>query len=843
VLSEQVAQIVRRSSLFDAEDYRQRAGLGSDANPAMHYVTEGERLGIAPSADFDPVYYAERYPDVAGSGLCLLVHYIQHGQREARRGRPVAKAFAPDPARFAPDKETILLVSHEGSRTGAPILALTIGQSLRAQYNLVTVLLRGGDLVDSFGEISSHLICLNDGDRNPVEFKYINSFLQERAIRYAIVNSIESRDLIPVLSRAFIPTVNLIHEFSSYTRPLRAVREALGWTTELVFSTNTTFESFCKEHPALRHRRVHVMPQGAPSIPARLRDTDNYAERNSLRTAIRPASAREAFVVLGAGFVHIRKGIDLFISSAAEAIRLAGKRHQLRFVWIGKGFDPEMDVSYSGYLAEQITRSGLEDHFILLDEVQDLEPAFDLADVFYLPSRLDPLPNVTIEAALRGLPVICFEGSTGMAEILQRDRVAGKTVVPHLDSHAAAHRIVELAKDKKLRDSIGEATSALAQTTFDMDRYVRRIDEIGGLAAESMRQRRADFETIVDDPLFEADISLPPTADASARVREVAVSRFLAYWSAARTAPHQLDHLDFRRPCVGFNPQIYAHNHPKLLETDINPLADFIRKGYPKGSWVHDVIRPDLAKLRRGRWRRLRTAIQAHFYYPELIVDFLAKLGANGARYDLLLSTNEEAKAEILRAETASFSQGRVDVRVVPNRGRDIGPLLTSYGSELTKDYDVIGHLHGKRSSGVDATMGETWREFLWQHLLGARYPMLDIALAHFAENEQLGLIFPEEPHLCDWDDNLEIAQELAVKVGLETPLPPFFEFPVGSMFWARPKALAPLLELKLDWNDYPEEPLENDGTILHALERLVPFAAQREGYGYATVHIPGINR
>ena len=95
----------------------------------------------------------------------------------------------------------------------------------------------------------------------------------------------------------------------------------------------------------------------------------------------------------------------------------------------------------------------------------------------------------------------------------------------------------------------------------------------------------------------------------------------------------------------------------------------------------------------------------------------------------------------------------------MPNRGRDIGPLLTAYGGELTQNYDVVGHLHGKRSSGVDAAMGETWREFLWQHLLGARYPMMDIALAHFAENEQLGLIFPEEPHLCDWDDNLAIAE------------------------------------------------------------------------------------
>ena len=108
---------------------------------------------------------------------------------------------------------------------------------------------------------------------------------------------------------------------------------------------------------------------------------------------------------------------------------------------------------------------------------------------------------------------------------------------------------------------------------------------------------------------------------------------------------------------------------------------------------------------------------------------------------------------------------------------------------------------------------------------------------------KDFGLIFPEEPHLCDWDDNLAIAKELANRAGLPAPLPPFFEFPVGTMFWARPKALAPLLELELDWDDYPEEPLANDGTILHALERLLAFAAQKQGFTYATVHIPGITR
>jgi lipopolysaccharide biosynthesis protein len=77
--------------------------------------------------------------------------------------------------------------------------------------------------------------------------------------------------------------------------------------------------------------------------------------------------------------------------------------------------------------------------------------------------------------------------------------------------------------------------------------------------------------------------------------------------------------------------------------------------------------------------------------------------------------------------------------------------------------------------------------------------------------------------------------------MGLQRPLLPFFNFPLGTMFWARPAALEPLFELGLDWNDYPAEPVPIDGTIMHALERLLPFVVQHRGYRYATTHVPGV--
>jgi lipopolysaccharide biosynthesis protein len=237
-------------------------------------------------------------------------------------------------------------------------------------------------------------------------------------------------------------------------------------------------------------------------------------------------------------------------------------------------------------------------------------------------------------------------------------------------------------------------------------------------------------------------------------------------------------------------------------------------------------------------------ALHIHFFYPELAQDLLQKLAVNRLRCDLLITTTDDKKAEMLDAAMSGYQGGGATIRVVPNRGRDIGAFLSGFGCEALARYDVVGHLHGKRSPWLgDAAVGETWREFLWQNLVGELYPMVDIVLARFAAEPELGLVFPEDPHLPGWADNFKIASGLAQRMGIKEPLDPFFEFPVGTMFWARTTALAPLFDLRLGWDDYPDEPLPTDGTMLHALERILPFVSRHAGYGYATTHIPGITR
>ena len=50
-------------------------------------------------------------------------------------------------------------------------------------------------------------------------------------------------------------------------------------------------------------------------------------------------------------------------------------------------------------------------------------------------------------------------------------------------------------------------------------------------------------------------------------------------------------------------------------------------------------------------------------------------------------------------------------------------------------------------------------------------------------------------------------------------------------MFWAKTDALKKLFEHGWKYEDFPEEPLPIDGTISHAIERVLGYVAQDAGY------------
>lgn len=816
-----LARDVAATSGFDEDYYR---GWVPDVDDAfLHYVLVGEKAGLRPNPTFDPVYYIENYSDLSSNyrKSRLVRHFDTHGRAEGRRTRARADELKltalPEEA-----MPSALVICHEASRTGAPILGWNILRLLKDHRGAVSVLLHGGALEKEFAAVAGANVPLGGVDRSPGEMRRVaKRLLLEYRPLYVIANSIEAEPLATEFAKLGVPVIALIHEFATYTRPLTKLQAMCAWASEVVFPARIVAQSSFDAIVGFNERPgVHILPQGRsdlPPPPEPARGAPVPAKTAPLR--LRPPGQEDALVILGAGWVQLRKGVEVFVETAAVARRLRPDL-KLRFVWVGDGFDPERDLNYSIYLDEQIRRSGLGDSFEMIPAVTDIDDVYRQTDIFLLSSRLDPQPNVAIDAISLGIPVVCFEGAAGTAEVLADNPGTRDLVVPHLDATAAARLICRLADDAGERARLREELIRLAGTTFNMETYVSRLDELGRRAARRLSmpdEVHAEAMAAIDPfMLFIPHESWPPPEE----------------WPRIAILKWRL----LRRAVPGFHPSIYAKAYPALFQAeDRDPLMHWLEAGRPVGPWSRTVYAP-----RAARESALRVALHCHFHYPELIDDFIDRLRANATRPNLFLTTDSEVKGEILTRGLTRYD-GTAEVRVLPNVGRDVGPFLTGLADVIGGGaYDVIGHVHAKRSLSVDAELGERWRNFLWTNLIGGPRAMVDTAAAAFEDDPELGLLMAEDPHVVGWSANRALAEELARRMGIEEPLPEDFDFPLGTMFWARPRALRPLLDLGLDWADYPPEPLPGDGTILHAIERLMPFAARKAGLGMAGLRVPG---
>jgi len=727
----------------------------------------------------------------------------------------------------------VLIVSHEASRTGAPILSLNIASELQKRFNVVVLLLGAGELIADFREAATCVVGPELVRDAPWDADHVIATLCAGThFEFAIVNSIESRMVLRGLAKSSVPAVSLIHEFAAYTRPRDAFPFAMQWAGETVFSTRITYENAISELPALAHTHSHILAQGRCVPPAiEIDPAKRAAESARIKAHLRPHAleGKNSFVVIGAGSVQYRKGVDLFMECAARVIRSPGGE-VCRFVWIGNGYDPEKDIGYSSYLAEQVRRAGLGQQFVFMRETPLIDEAYALADAMLLSSRLDPLPNVAIDAMSFGLPVICFSSASGIADILEQNDLAEPCVAPYHDTAAMAELVLKLARSPKVAGDLGARLKQLADEQFDMAAYICRLEQLASSAGQRLDRERESSRIIAKSELLAPDFFLRSPQDDRA-LDDIVRHGYVRSWATG---------IDKRKPYPGFHPDIYLEKQGAGTN-HLDPFAAYLQAGQPEGPWNFELIRCGDPVIEAPA--DVRTALHLHVYYPELLPEILERLGQNRSRPDLFVSVPNERALESVRAQLRSYDGNVVRVLMVPNVGRDLGPLLTAFGTELVKGYDILGHIHTKKSTDIaDASTGSTWHRFLTENLLGGKAPMTDIIVGRMATDPSIGLVFPDDPHIVDWGANRSHAETLAVGLGLgELPQHPVF--PVGSMFWARAEALHPLVDLKLDWSDYPPEPLPYDGSMLHAIERLLPSVARARSTRIVLTHVNGITR
>lgn len=231
-----------------------------------------------------------------------------------------------------------------------------------------------------------------------------------------------------------------------------------------------------------------------------------------------------------------------------------------------------------------------------------------------------------------------------------------------------------------------------------------------------------------------------------------------------------------------------------------------------------------------------RVGIIVHIFYEDLATEIVGYLKNIPSAADLFASTDTEEKRDAILAAFSGWTAGTVEVRVMPNRGRDIAPKIVGF-RDVYEKYEYILHLHSKKSPHASDLVG--WRDYIYGTLLGSSELVSGIFEA-FQRDPRLGIVAPVhwtpiEPFI-NWGHDYSIARVLAERMNIDLARDQPLDFPSGSMFWARTAALRPLLDIGLCLDDFPEEAAQIDGTMAHAIERLFFRVCERSGHTWRTI-------
>ncbi len=233
-------------------------------------------------------------------------------------------------------------------------------------------------------------------------------------------------------------------------------------------------------------------------------------------------------------------------------------------------------------------------------------------------------------------------------------------------------------------------------------------------------------------------------------------------------------------------------------------------------------------------------AVVINLYYEDTVEQYMKYLNPIPAEVAVyIISSKQEVldKVDALRTRNISLLKKE-------NRGRDISALLVAFRDYFYK-YKYVCFLHDKKANHKRLEEDvDLWIWNLWGNTIGSSAYIRSV-LQLFDEHENIGLLVPPEPmgdYLFAWygdawngnfNNTVELARKLELKCNLEEGKQPLT---IGTVFWARTECLQKLYSKAWCYEDFPSEPMPMDGTISHAIERVLGYVAQDAHYDVGTI-------
>jgi len=374
----------------------------------------------------------------------------------------------------------ILFVSHDATRSGAPIALLHFLRWFKTNSKrpFAVLLQVGGELVADFEELADTwsidrscwrrdalrtrlLITAGLGAlARRAEAKDVQRFAAMCSPSLVYVNSIASARVIDVLDPQ-VPVLSHVHElgFAFRVNASSALPRLIAQTRQFIACSNSVRQNLVHEEG--------VAPERVETVYESISVNQVRGERTRQQILQELHAPANALLVVGCGTVSWRKGVDLFVQLARA---VCGQRPGAYFAWIGGGAPWEL-----AQFEHDVRLAGLREKTRLVGAVSKPADYLAAADVFVLTSREDPYPLACLEAAALEKPIVCFADAGGMPEFVEGD--CG-FIVPYLDITEMADRVVSLLDSSDCRLRMGAAARRKVAERHDVSSAAPRIMEI-----------------------------------------------------------------------------------------------------------------------------------------------------------------------------------------------------------------------------------------------------------------------------------------------------------------------------------------------------------------------------
>lgn len=354
------------------------------------------------------------------------------------------------------EHKKILVITHQLSRTGAPIVLLDMMRAYwRHGYRLEVIAMMDGELRGDIEEMGIPLTVQEHFLQQSEEF-----FAYARGFDLVVANTLITFEAVHLLKYLKVPVLWWLHEGRQYFEYFANVLPDFRTLPPNihVFSVGHYVQEVIEDLYGVHTEILHFGVADLPSSKIRENDT------NKVR-------------FLTAGTYSRVKAQDVL----AEAIRRLPREYLTRAEFFFCGNEQMYDESV--FLPVKQLCADYENVTLLhqLSRRETLE-WMEKCDCLIVPSRVDPIPTVAAEMMMKGNLCLCTD-VCGIAHYM-KDGVNGFTVPPE-DADALADKIKYVIDCCEELEPIRQAGREIYERYFSMDVFEKNIME---LAERYMRE-------------------------------------------------------------------------------------------------------------------------------------------------------------------------------------------------------------------------------------------------------------------------------------------------------------------------------------------------------------------